>query len=101
MRILCNECGKSVSTEVPDETVIRAWTVCPECIEGKLGLAFQSNKYKYCGCNSNWSTYHHLPKKYLNNVYVTSDQCPSCQYNYWGFTNNKTKVLWDKLANKL
>ncbi len=33
MRLRCTECGKSVSTEVPDETVIRAWLVCPECIE--------------------------------------------------------------------
>ena len=33
MRIRCNVCGKSVSTEVPDETIIRAWVECPECIE--------------------------------------------------------------------
>ncbi len=37
------ECGKSVSTEVPDETIVRAWLVCPECIEqmaedGRLDL---------------------------------------------------------------
>lgn len=33
MRINCYFCGKSVSTEVPDETVLRAVAVCPECIE--------------------------------------------------------------------
>jgi hypothetical protein len=33
MRLRCTECGKSVSTEVPDETVVRAWLMCPECIE--------------------------------------------------------------------
>jgi DNA-directed RNA polymerase subunit RPC12/RpoP len=33
MRIPCNRCGKSVSSEVPDETIIRAWVECPECIE--------------------------------------------------------------------
>ena len=32
MRIKCSKCGKSVSTEVPDNTVIRAWIECPECI---------------------------------------------------------------------
>lgn len=32
MRLRCAHCGKSVSTEVPDKTVIRAWIVCPECI---------------------------------------------------------------------
>jgi hypothetical protein len=26
-------CGKSVSTEVPDGTIVRAWVECPECIE--------------------------------------------------------------------
>ena len=31
MRIRCSQCGEVVSTEVPDETVIRAWIECPEC----------------------------------------------------------------------
>jgi DNA-directed RNA polymerase subunit RPC12/RpoP len=35
MRIRCSFCGKSVSTEVPDQTVFRAVAVCPECIEDK------------------------------------------------------------------
>jgi chromosome segregation ATPase len=33
MRIRCNSCGKSVSSEVPDDTVLRAYAECPECIE--------------------------------------------------------------------
>jgi DNA-directed RNA polymerase subunit RPC12/RpoP len=33
MRILCYTCGKSVSTEVPDSTIVRAWIECPECIK--------------------------------------------------------------------
>ena len=33
MKILCNNCGKKVSTEVPPGTVIRAYVECPECIE--------------------------------------------------------------------
>ena len=33
MRIFCWFCGKSVSNEVPDTTVLRAIAVCPECIE--------------------------------------------------------------------
>lgn len=32
MRLPCYFCGKSVSNEVPDETVVRALLVCPECI---------------------------------------------------------------------
>ena len=32
MRLFCFGCGKSVSTEVPDETILRACCVCPECI---------------------------------------------------------------------
>ena len=43
MRLQCYECGKSVSNEVPEETIIRALLLCPECIaiwakEGKLDL---------------------------------------------------------------
>jgi len=33
MRLLCYFCGKSVSNEVPEETVIRAVLACPECVE--------------------------------------------------------------------
>lgn len=33
MRLYCYFCGKSVSTDVPRETVVRALLVCPECIE--------------------------------------------------------------------
>lgn len=33
MRLRCFKCGKSVSTEVPDETIIRATLECPECLE--------------------------------------------------------------------
>lgn len=32
-RIRCAKCGKSVSTLVPANTVIRACVQCPECIE--------------------------------------------------------------------
>ena len=31
MKIKCCRCGKSVSTEVPNNTIIRAWIECPEC----------------------------------------------------------------------
>ena len=33
MRLLCFGCEKSVSSEVPDDTIIRAASFCPECIE--------------------------------------------------------------------
>jgi hypothetical protein len=32
MRLFCFFCGKSVSTEVSDDTILRAVCVCPECI---------------------------------------------------------------------
>lgn len=32
MRLRCCKCGKSVSNEVPDSTIIRAWFECPECV---------------------------------------------------------------------
>lgn len=35
MRIHCNKCGKSVSTEVPEDTIVRAWVECPECVAKK------------------------------------------------------------------
>ena len=32
MRIRCAKCGKSVSNEVSDNTVIAAWIECIDCI---------------------------------------------------------------------
>lgn len=35
MRYPCFLCGKSVTSELPDDSVIRACLVCPECIEAR------------------------------------------------------------------
>ena len=39
MRLRCYHCGESVSTEVPDDTIVRAILECPECIEKTTGPA--------------------------------------------------------------
>lgn len=31
-QIPCNKCGKGVSSPVPDNTIVRAWVECPECV---------------------------------------------------------------------
>lgn len=33
MVIRCNVCGKPVTQDLPDNTVIRAGVICPECLE--------------------------------------------------------------------
>jgi hypothetical protein len=33
MRYSCHFCHKSVSSELPDDSVIRATLICPECLE--------------------------------------------------------------------
>jgi hypothetical protein len=40
MRIRCYNCGKSVSSELPNESVVRAIVFCPECVEGGSEEAF-------------------------------------------------------------
>ena len=35
VRYHCHFCGKSVTSELPDDAVVRAILVCPECIEAK------------------------------------------------------------------
>jgi hypothetical protein len=32
-RVRCMVCGKSVSSPLPDPVTVRAWVICPECIE--------------------------------------------------------------------
>lgn len=36
-RVRCMQCGKSVSSPLRDPVTIRAWVICPECIE-KYGV---------------------------------------------------------------
>jgi len=38
-RIWCRNCGKSVSSPVPKDTIVRAYVECPECIEKRGALA--------------------------------------------------------------
>jgi len=38
MRLRCNKCGESASSEVPDNTVLRGWVECPECIEKDIDI---------------------------------------------------------------
>lgn len=33
MRLFCGSCRKSVTNELPDDSVFRATALCPECIE--------------------------------------------------------------------
>jgi hypothetical protein len=48
MRLCCDGCGKSVSTEVPNMTIVRAALFCPECIEKmvKDGRLHETRKKK-------------------------------------------------------
>jgi DNA-directed RNA polymerase subunit RPC12/RpoP len=32
-RVRCMNCGKSVSTPLVEPVTVRAWVICPECIE--------------------------------------------------------------------
>lgn len=54
MRLHCWCCGKSVSTDVPDETVLRAVAICPECIEaGEATLRDDDLPADRCGALHN------------------------------------------------
>lgn len=55
MRLCCSKCGKSVSTEVDDATIIRAWLECPECIERGEYMDLEDRMLK-------WFSYGHLPE---------------------------------------
>lgn len=34
-RVRCNVCGKSVSNPLPVAVIVRAWVMCPECVEAQ------------------------------------------------------------------
>jgi hypothetical protein len=33
MKLRCNICGDPVTDEVPEDTVVKAWLICPNCEE--------------------------------------------------------------------
>lgn len=54
MRLACFSCGKSVSTEVADETIVRAVLTCPECYEKEAHVEERMLK---------WFEFSHLPER--------------------------------------
>ncbi len=55
MRLHCSKCGKTVSTDVADETIVRAWIECPECIQEGVSMEAEERMLK-------WFNYGHLPE---------------------------------------
>jgi len=35
MKLKCSKCDIILSTEIPDNTIVRAWIECPECIQNR------------------------------------------------------------------
>lgn len=54
MRLRCGKCAKVVSTVVTDDTIVRAWIECPECIE-KGNPSMEERMLK-------WFEFGHLPE---------------------------------------
>jgi DNA-directed RNA polymerase subunit RPC12/RpoP len=52
MRYYCFSCGKSVTSELPNDSVIRAMLTCPECIEAKK-VIFPEDKNNASDTGSN------------------------------------------------
>ena len=50
MRYFCWCCHKSVTSELPDDAVVRAISVCPECIQEKK-ILFPEDRCPNCGCS--------------------------------------------------
>jgi len=74
MKIRCSKCGKAVSSEVPDNTVIRAWVECPECIkmhkEGGEGM----NRCLRCGILNENAFYCDICEEYYDKVFEKLEQ---------------------------
>jgi hypothetical protein len=60
MRIKCNICGKDVSTEVPEGTVVRAWIECPECTQDEIDSHWDGSKDQNALCKCGHIYYRHF-----------------------------------------
>lgn len=73
MKIKCSKCGRPVSIEVPDDTIIRAWIECPDCLERT------SEKMKYnklCDKCAENPDYFKPGEVYVS---VPGSECPRCR----------------------
>ena len=46
MRLHCSVCGRDVSTEVPDGTIVRAFIQCPDCINDDMTQNGKENEVR-------------------------------------------------------
>lgn len=53
MRLCCFYCGKPVSTEIPNHTVLRGTCICPECADATKWCPICGKTYDSCkNCDS-------------------------------------------------
>ena len=72
MRLHCNKCGESVSTEVPDNTILRGWIECPECIEKQPSLDEWEVERECETCKP----------EFINPITTPLGVCPDCWDSY-------------------
>ena len=52
MRLTCFHCGKPVSTELPDDAVVRAIVECPECAAPEIAYLHPLVEKKWKACQA-------------------------------------------------
>jgi hypothetical protein len=72
MRLTCNNCGKVVSTEVPDNTIVRGWIDCPECIE-------KNDDFICKECGKKCKGFYPFGKGKKASELTRTDICESCE----------------------
>lgn len=87
MRLHCTACGKSVSTEVPDDTIVRAILTCPECVPQVIIQRRMCQRCQGCGQIANddegtpWTYWAEMPVANAFAVVagiVRPMKCPDC-----------------------
>jgi len=61
MRLKCHYCGEAASSEVPEETVVRAILICPACIEDGADVIAEARVVRKTISDNTWIT---VPTKY-------------------------------------
>ena len=85
MRLGCSRCGKVLSTEVPEGTIVRAFIECPECIGKEYGWEKEfEEKLNVCG---EWNK----PVISISGDNKEGLHLPDLIYKYLGY-GNKVKI---------
>ena len=95
MRLYCFECGKPVTTDIPDNIIFRGIAQCPECIDKHSPQ--EPNPLPFYGILPDVSQYNSLIYGWL----VSWDNNNGERHSFDGETRSKAVERWNRFCESV